>query len=394
MRALGLEFGIWVEPEMVNVESGLYRAHPQWTLDIPGRPHSEGRNQRILDLGNSEVQAYIIEEMSKVFSSAEISYVKWDMNRIFSDVYAKDLEPWEQGKVFHRYVCGLYRCMKELTERFPAILFEGCSSGGNRFDLGILAYFPQIWASDNTDALCRAEIQNGYSYGYPMSTVSAHVSACPNHQTLRVTPLETRFHVAAFGVCGYECNFCDMGKEELAAVKAQIALYKQWREVLQFGDFYRGRSFGTSGHSAISPGSSNTMEWTCVSPDRKKAVGMLLQKLVVPNDSYACYRARGLEEESCYHFYNRSLQYNLKAFGGLVNMIAPIHIRQGSLVEEIASRLVKLEGETEDCLVYGDELMYHGVKLKQAFGSVGYSSEVRIYQDFGSRMYFMECAER
>ena len=200
--------------------------------------------------------------------------------------------------------------------------------------------------------------------------------------------------MAAFGVCGYECNFCDMGKEELAAVKAQIALYKQWREVLQFGDFYRGRSFGTSGHSAISPGSSNTMEWTCVSPDRKKAVGMLLQKLVVPNDSYACYRARGLEEESCYHFYNRSLQYNLKAFGGLVNMIAPIHIRQGSLVEEIASRLVKLEGETEDCLVYGDELMYHGVKLKQAFGSVGYSSEVRIYQDFGSRMYFMECAER
>lgn len=394
VRALGLEFGIWVEPEMVNVESGLYRAHPQWTLDIPGRPHSEGRNQRILDLGNPEVQAYIIEEMSKVFSSAEISYVKWDMNRIFSDVYAKDLEPREQGKVFHRYVCGLYRCMKELTERFPAILFEGCSSGGNRFDLGILAYFPQIWASDNTDALCRAEIQNGYSYGYPMSTVSAHVSACPNHQTLRVTPLETRFHVAAFGVCGYECNFYDMGKEELAAVKAQIALYKQWREVLQFGDFYRGRSFGTGGHSAISPGSSNTMEWTCVSPDRKKAVGMLLQKLVVPNDSYACYRARGLEEESCYHFYNRSLQYNLKAFGGLVNMIAPIHIRQGSLVEEIASRLVKLEGETEDCLVYGDELMYHGVKLKQAFGSVGYSSEVRIYQDFGSRMYFMECAER
>ena len=130
--------------------------------------------------------------------------------------------------------------MKELTKRFPDILFEGCSAGGNRFDLGILCYFPQIWASDNTDALCRAEIQNGYSYGYPMSVVSAHVSSCPNHQTLRVTPLETRFNVASFGVLGYECNLCDMNSEELAAVKAQIEVYKQWREVLQRGDFYRG----------------------------------------------------------------------------------------------------------------------------------------------------------
>lgn len=227
-----------------------------------------------------------------------------------------------------------------------------------------------------------------------MSTVSAHVSACPNHQTLRVTPLETRFHVAAFGVLGYECNFCDMGKEELVAVKAQIALYKKWRKTLQFGDFYRGRSFaaGSGYHTAVGISNQNTMEWTCVAPDKKRAVGMLFQKLVVPNDSFAYYRAKGLEEEACYHFYNRSLKYNLKDFGGLVNMIAPIHIRQDSLVETIASKFVKLDGEREDCFVYGDELMYHGVKLKQAFGSVGYSSEVRIYQDFGSRMYFMEKA--
>ena len=394
IKALGLNFGIWVEPEMVNVESRLYRAHPEWAMDIPDRPHSEGRSQRVLDLSNREVQDYIIEEMSKVFSAADISYVKWDMNRIFSDVYSRSLKPEEQGEVFHRYVCGLYRCMRELTERFPKILFEGCSSGGNRFDLGILCYFPQIWASDDTDALCRAEIQNGYSYGYPMSTVSAHVSACPNHQTLRSTPPETRFHVAAFGVFGYECNFCDMGREQLAEVKEQIALYKQWREVLQFGDFYRGRSFAGDGgggyHTAIGIGMQNTMEWTCVSPDRERAVGMLLQKLVVPNDSFAYYRAKGLEEEACYHFHNRRLKYNLKDFGGLVNMIAPIHIRQDSLVETIAAKLVKLEGEEEDCLVYGDELMYHGVKLKQAFGSVGFGSDTRVYQDFGSRMYFME----
>ena len=136
--------------------------------------------------------------------------------------------------------------MKELTERFPEILFEGCAAGGNRFDLGILSYFPQIWASDDTDALCRAEIQTGYSYGYPMSVVSAHVSSCPNHQTLRMTPLETRFQVAAFGICGYECNFCDMKKEDFDAVKAQIALYKEWRKVLQTGSFYRGRNFSSA----------------------------------------------------------------------------------------------------------------------------------------------------
>jgi len=395
VKELGLDFGIWVEPEMVNVDSNLYRAHPEWTLDIPGREHSEGRGQRVLNLGERAVQDYIIQAMTAVFSSADISYVKWDMNRIFSDVYAKAQAPEAQGEVFHRYVCGLYRCIKTLTERFPKILFEGCASGGNRFDLGILCYFPQIWASDNTDALCRAEIQNGYSYGYPLSTVSAHVSACPNHQTLRTVPLETRFAVAAFGVCGYECNFCDLSREQLDAVKGQIALYKRWREVLQFGDFYRGRGFaGETGHSAIGvTGDGNTLEWTCVAPDRKRAVGMLFQKLAVPNDFFACYQAKGLEEERLYRFYNRRQRYDLRQFGGLVNMLSPVHIRQGSLLETAAAKLVKLDGETEDCLVYGDELMYHGVKLKQAFGSVGYGSDTRVFPDFASRLYFMEAAD-
>ncbi|MGN0271761.1 MAG: alpha-galactosidase, partial [Lachnospiraceae bacterium] len=272
IKALGLDFGIWVEPEMVNVKSRLYEEHPQWVMQIPGKLHSEGRNQRILDMGQVEVQDYIIETMSRVFSSADISYVKWDMNRIVSDYYSMALPPERQGEVAHRYVMGLYRCMKTLTQRFPDILFEGCSAGGNRFDLGILCYFPQIWASDNTDALCRVDIQNGYSYGYPMSVVSAHVSACPNHQTLRNTPLETRFHVACFGVLGYECNFSDMKKEELEEIKAQIQLYKEWREVLQKGEFYRGRN-------------GNVIEWTCVSSNRKKAVGFLMQKLTKPMPS-------------------------------------------------------------------------------------------------------------
>ena len=393
IKEMGLMFGIWVEPEMVNVNSRLYEKHPDWVLAIPEKPHSEGRNQRILDLTRTEVQDYIIEQMSRVFSTADISYVKWDMNRTFTDYFSAALPPERQGEVAHRYVMGLYRCMKELTERFPQILFEGCAAGGNRFDLGILCYFPQIWASDDTDALCRTEIQTGYSYGYPMSAVSAHVSACPNHQTLRNTPLETRFHTACFGVCGYECNFCDMKKEELELIKTQIALYKKWRDVLQTGAFYRGRTFADRAHGAescIRQSAGNVTEWTCVSQDRKKAVGFVLQKLVVPNTQFEYYRARGLDPGLKYHFYNRELKYNVKEFGDLVNTVSPVHIKKDSLMHGVIAKFVKMDGETEDCHVYGDTLMYGGVKLRQAFAATGYNSEVRHFPDFGSRIYFME----
>lgn len=393
VEALGLDFGIWVEPEMINVKSRLYESHPDWVLQIPGKPHSEGRNQRILDLTKEEVQDYIIETMSRLFSSAKISYVKWDMNRTVTDYFSQGLPPERQQEVAHRYVMGLYRCMKELTGRFPHILFEGCAAGGNRFDLGILCYFPQIWASDDTDALCRAEIQTGYSYGYPMSVVSAHVSACPNHQTLRCTPLETRFHVACFGICGYECNFCDMKKEELEAIKVQIALYKEWREVLQTGFFYRGRTFGegeSRGESCLGQNEGNIMEWTCVSRDGKKAVGFFMHKLALPNTQFEYYRAKGLLPGCRYHFYNRPLKYDVREFGDLVNTVSPVHIKQDSLVHHMVAKFVKMDGETEDCYVYGDALMYGGVKLKQSFSGTGYSSEVKHFPDFGSRIYFME----
>ena len=389
---LGMDFGIWVEPEMVNVDSELYQAHPDWAMDIPGKNHSEGRNQRLLDLSRAEVQDYIIGQMSDLFSSANIAYVKWDMNRIVTDYYSKTLPPERQGEVAHRYVLGLYRCMRELTERFPEILFEGCAAGGNRFDLGILSYFPQIWASDDTDALCRAEIQTGYSYGYPMSVVSAHVSSCPNHQTLRMTPLETRFQVAAFGICGYECNFCDLKKEDFDAVKAQIALYKEWRKVLQTGSFYRGRNFSDQGStgSLSGPLTGNIQEWTCVSEDREKAVGFLMQKLVSPNTQFEYYRPNGLNPEARYHFYNRSLKYNVKEFGDLVNTVAPVHIRQDSVAHNLIAKFVKMDGEAEGFCAYGDALMYAGVKLKQAFGGTGYNEQIRHFPDFASRMYFME----
>ncbi len=380
IEELGLLFGIWVEPEMVNVDSDLYRAHPNWTIEIPGIPHSEGRNQRILDLVNPEVQEYLITSMSKIFSIKGISYVKWDMNRIFSDAYSRTLPRERQGEVFHRYILGLYRVMQVLTQRFPHILFEGCAAGGNRFDLGILCYFPQIWASDDTDAVYRVNAMTNYSYGYPMSTVSAHVSACPNHQTLRVTPLETRFHVASFGVCGYECNLNDMKPEELEEIKSQVALYKNWRSVMQYGHFYRGRT-------------DYFHEWTVVSDDQDYAVGMIVQELTMPNSPFHQYFAKGLDPEKEYHFTNRFLKYNIKGFGDLINTASPIHVKNESLLQNIIAKFVKMDGETEDYQVYGDLLMEAGIKLHQAFAGTGYNEEVRYFPDFASRLYFMKNTE-
>ncbi|MBQ7507656.1 MAG: alpha-galactosidase [Lachnospiraceae bacterium] len=377
VNALGLKFGLWVEPEMVNTDSELFRAHPDWTLAVPGRDHAEGRNQRILDLANPEVQTFVIEAMSRVFSEEGVSYIKWDMNRIVSDAYSPSLPPERQGEALHRYMIGLYHICEVLFQRFPHILFEGCASGGCRFDLGMLCFFPQIWASDNTDALCRVRMMTNYSYGYPMNTVSAHVSACPNHQTLRVTPFETRFNVAAFGVLGYECNFCDMPKEELEAVRAQIALYKKWRKTLQFGTFYRGRN-------------GNLHEWTVVSGDKKKAVGLLMQELSVPNFSSHRYYAKGLDPNREYRFTNRVLKHNIKAFGDLVNTVSPVHVKNDSFLQGVLSKFVKMDGESEDYFVYGDLLMNSGIALKQGFASTGYSPEVRLFQDFASRIYFME----
>ena len=408
VNGLGLSFGIWVEPEMVNVDSDLYRAHPEWVLEIPGKAHSEGRNQRILDLSNPAVQEWLIAEMSRVFSSANISYVKWDMNRIYTDVYSQALPADKQGEVMHRCQMGLYRCMKELTETFPDILFEGCASGGNRFDLGILCYFPQIWASDNTDAMCRAQIQNGYSYGYPQSVIGAHVSSCPNHQTLRVTPLETRFAVASFGVLGYECNLTDMKKEDLEAIKVQIEIYKNWRSVLQFGTWIRGKSFADAGSmgsslgggsgsfagvSNLRDGAGNLQEWFCVSEDKSREVAVLLQRFAIPNNHSLTIRPRALDGEKIYRFTNRDLKHDLRSFGDLVNTVAPIHVKQDSFLHNAIAKFVKLDGETEDYIVSGDMLMRGGIALKQPYGGTGFNEQVRYFPDFGARMYFVEeCA--
>ncbi len=380
IRSIGMDFGIWVEPEMINTESELYKIHPEWVMEIEGRLHSEGRNQRVLDLANPEVQEFIINKMTEVFSSAEISYVKWDMNRIFSDVFSPSLPAQRQGETAHRYICGLYRIMKTLTERFPDILFEGCASGGNRFDLGILCYFPQIWASDNTDAICRATIQEGYSYGYPQSCIGAHVSAVPNHQTLRITPSETRFGAASFGILGYELDVRELSSERRKKIKKEIELYKKWREVFQFGQFYR---ISTSG----------IHQWITVSPDKTKAAALLLQELAVPNKQYQSFTAAGLDPYRQYHMYSIAQRLDIKQFGSMINTALPVHIRQDSLLHNIISNVVKMNGDSEDMTVSGSVLMSGGVSLKPAFSATGFNENVRVFPDFSSRIYFIEAVE-
>ncbi|MCR5210262.1 MAG: alpha-galactosidase [Lachnospiraceae bacterium] len=379
VRALGLQFGIWVEPEMISVRSDLYTRHPDWVIDVPGKAHSEGRNQRILDLADSDVCDHLVEKLSEVFASADISYVKWDMNRTFSDVFSRTLSADRQGEVFHRYIRGFYSCLKRLMDRFPDILFEGCSSGGNRFDLGALSYFPQIWASDNTDALCRIAIQTGYSYGYPPECATSHVSASPNHQTHRETPLSTRFNVAAFGNLGYEFNLCELSEDELAEIRAQIGLYKQWRSVFMTGSFYRGRNGGsandggalgftqTAGGGMAGSSMGNITEWTVVSADRKKAVGLFFQNYNVPNIPFHTFHARGLEEKALYRFYNMALT------------------KDGA-----DTRYEESVGRTENVTASGDVLMSAGVHLTLPFGGAENEGAINLFEDFGSGMYFME----
>lgn len=388
---LGLKFGIWVEPEMVNEDSELYRSHPDWAFKIPDKEHSTGRSQMFLDLSRIEVQDYIIDSMKELFSSAEISYVKWDMNRNFTDVYSAALPPERQGEAAHRYILGLYRIMQTLTKAFPAILFEGCASGGNRFDLGILSYFPQIWGSDDSDAIARTQIQEGYSYGYPQSTYTAHVSDVPNHQTLRRTPPETRFNVAASAVLGYECNLSDLSADDLEVIKDQVALYKKWRSLLQYGEYYRIKGFKDADDKDVLENDDGVDAlWCIVSPDGKKAVCVVLQQLVRPNTQWLQIRLKGLDKNGIYRIRSRVFKTNLKDFGGLVNYVAPVHVKQDGAIHNILAKFVKMETEKEDHIMSGSALMNAGLKLKSAFSGSGYSDEMRFYPDFASRMFFIE----
>jgi alpha-galactosidase len=291
IEALGLKFGLWVELEMVNKDSELYRKHPDWILSAPGRFESHARHQYVLDFSRKEVVDGIYEMIAKVIRESSISYIKWDMNRYMTEPFSKAYGPEKQGEIMHRYILGVYELYTRLTTEFPHILFESCASGGARFDAGMLAFAPQTWTSDDTDASERMKIQYGTSYVYPIVSMGSHVSAVPNHQLLRETPIETRANVAYFGTFGYELDLNLLSDSEIEKVKAQIQFMKEYRKLIQVdGDFYRLRS----------PFEGNDTAWMVVSQDKKDAVAAYYQRLNKVNASWLRFKLSGLDPDTLY----------------------------------------------------------------------------------------------
>lgn len=285
LHAKGMKLGLWFEPEMVSEDSDLYRHHPDWCLHVPGRPPCRGRNQLVLDMSRDEVVDYLRQAMSAILVEGGIDYVKWDMNRPLTDIWSAALPADLQGEVAHRYVLGVYRLLESMVTAFPHILFEGCASGGGRFDAGMLYYTPQIWCSDNSDAMDRLLIQYNTSFGYPVSCMGSHVSPCPNHQVGRTTPLKTRSVVAMAGTFGYEMDLCTLTGEEKALVRAQVAAYKRYAAVIRQGDYYR----------LTDPYKDGPVAWQFVSPDRRVSLVGCVLRLVKPNARPVLFRLQGLD---------------------------------------------------------------------------------------------------
>ncbi len=292
ITALGMGFGLWIEPEMVSAESDLFRAHPDWAIGIPGRPRTESRQQLVLDLARPEVVDHLTDVLTAVLASAPITYVKWDMNRNITEPWSASLPPDRQGEFFHRYILGVYELYRRLTTRFPEILFESCAGGGGRFDPGLLAFAPQAWTSDGTDAVERLKIQWGTSLAYPLSSMAAHVSAVPNHQVGRVTPLSTRAAVAFFGVFGYELDPTALTPEDRTEIADQIALYVRYRDVFQYGRFARLESPFEADRDEVA--------WMVVSEDRRRAVVGYYRILGRPDPGPVRLRLRGLDAAATY----------------------------------------------------------------------------------------------
>jgi alpha-galactosidase len=345
VEALGMRFGIWIEPEMVSSSSDLYAEHPEWAIGIPSRPRTESRNQYVLDMSRTEVVNHLFDVLSAVLGSAPISYVKWDMNRNITEPHSTTLPAWRQGEFMHRYILGVYQLYDRLTKAFPGILFESCASGGGRFDPGMLAFAPQGWASDDTDAIERLKIQWGTSLAYPLSSIAAHVSAVPNHQVGRVTPLATRAAVAFFGVFGYELDPTALSAGERAEITDQVAFYKQWRELFQRGRFLRLRS--------PFEGERDEAAWMTVADDGRSAIAAHYRILSRPNPGPQRLRLRGLDAAASYR----------------VSIWPPAAEANGVTARPI--------------VLGGDELMAAGLVLESSRESAGAG-------DFRARLYVLE----
>lgn len=292
INGLGMDFGLWIEPEMVSPGTRVWVEHPEWVLHAPGQPLRPSRHQYVLDLSNPAVVDYLTDRLSAVIGSANISYIKWDMNRSFADVFSQTAGAERQGSVRHAFILGVYELYRRLGERFPQILFESCAGGGGRFDPGMLFYAPQAWTSDDTDAVERLRIQWGTSLAYPLSSMGSHVSAVPNHQVFRQTPLKMRADVAYFGTFGYELDATTFTPEEREAVRAQVAFMKRYRGLIQFGEFYRLRS--------PFAGRGNECAWMVVGEGAREAIVAYYRVLQEVNAGRRQVRLAGLDPEARY----------------------------------------------------------------------------------------------
>ena len=379
IKAQGMKFGIWIEPEMVNEDSDLYRNHPEYAVKIRNREPSLGRNQLVLDFCRKDVQEYVIEQVNNLLKSAEISYVKWDMNRHISDMYSEEVR--HQGMFYHSYIIGLYRVMKRITEENPLVLFESCSSGGNRFDLGMLSYMPQVWASDNTDPIERLKIQEGLSYFYPLSTIGAHVSQSPHQQTLRNTPLETRFNVAAFGLLGYELDLNELNIKEKQEIKGQIAWYKKNRRLMQYGRFYR-----------FDKEKVNRINFQVTDLEGKNSVLGNFQILQEASPSFDVLVFKGLMEEEKYKVSTLQQSMDLKYFGHLVKHVLPLKLKAEGHIMSEARKYYRLPNNKEVYLAFGD-MLGSGIRINQQYMGTGYQKDTRILKDFGSQLMEVKIIE-
>ena len=291
VNAMGLKFGIWFEPEMISPDSELYRTHPDWAIALPGRMPCRSRNQYVLDLSRKEVRDYAYECVASILRSANIAYVKWDMNRQLTDLGSSALPVENQGELLHRYVLGVYELQERLITEFPELLLENCSGGGARFDPGMLYYSPQIWCSDDTDAIERLKIQEGTALLYPLSAIGAHVSDCPNHTVGRVTPFETRGNVALAGTFGYELDVTKIPEEDRVRIPGQVALYHKYHALMRSGDYYRIASYSQN-HSFDC--------YEVVAKDQSEALITFVQVLGRPNVHSRRIRIPGLDGKKKY----------------------------------------------------------------------------------------------
>ena len=365
LNTMGLQFGLWFEPESVSPDSELYRSHPDWALhDDLGREDLLGRHQLLLDLTKPEVRDYIVRSVGGILDSAPISYVKWDMNRHSCALGAKQ----------HAFVLGLYDVLRRIFEPRPEILLESCSSGGNRFDCGMLYFSPQIWCSDDTDPVERLRIQQSLSYLYPPSTFGAHVSASPHAQTLRATPLSTRGNVSLFGCLGYELDLTELLPVEQAEIRVQIEFYKAHRRTLQYGRFTRGR---TDGGGAV---------WQAQT--REETVAGVFHGVQNAASGYERLRVTGLDAGKRYRLESRAQLLRVGDFGSLLRHVLPVKLNPNGLAVQTADSYYKMyDGQqtvTASGAAYGA-----GIMLAPRFAGTGYDADGRMQSDFGSNVYFV-----